>query len=189
MRKRITSERHALDKHPHLDDANALNAFNEFIVGYQLFCAGIRIEYSKTVGVQTPDWVADAEKLLLEVFTINPGGDSERRAADSMREKASKYRDIITANDYRFVLGVHGHFETAFDEYDCAQALVRSQNFPNDPADSISGVVYFAETHVERHQLPSGEAKLKQGYRFEYIPNPAACRPFDLSPWLFDRFI
>ncbi|MBX3440778.1 MAG: hypothetical protein KF774_00125 [Planctomyces sp.] len=184
MDKKIRQNAETLAKHgTEAADAHARHTFREFLVAYELNKGGCDLVYGETIGGKTPDWLDVRRSLLLEAFTIERGGSGDvvKRATDSIAHKAHKYRAIIEDNNLHFVLGVHGDFLSFFISDDCEEALERCQDIDGG---SVSGVVHFSETHATKFRRPDGTIRVKQIYRFEYLPNPRSKRPIDLAAML-----
>jgi hypothetical protein len=182
MRKKIRQDQEVLLRSPNENtDSNARHTFREFLVAYQLQQHGLSLEYGKSISGQTPDWIDEKRKLLLEVFTCERGGCSDPilRTANSIAEKTLKYKAIVEAGALHFVLGIHGDFLSGLnDRFDCEDALAQSGICEGGV---LSGIVFFTETNVELLPLPTGQVRKKQRYSFDFIPNEKATRPLDLT--------
>jgi len=183
MRKRIRHKVAALQKQgTEQADAQARHTFREFLPAWELFQRGFDLEYEKPIGGQKPDWFDDANKLVLEVFTCERGGNPvtiNKRVADAIATKVSKYANALNGMSLRFVVAVHPHFDTFYDDIDCEDTIRDHRVFE---ASELSGVLLFAETNIGVKRMPDGTMKRRQFYGFHYFPNPTAGRPIDLSP-------
>ncbi len=179
MLKKIRHDRDtALNNPTENTDSNARHTFREFLVAYELLKYGLLLEYSRNLSGQTPDWYADKEKILLEVFTCERGGTSNlvRRVIDGIAEKTSKYRSLIESNSLHFLVGIHGDIFSGFDSH-CCEDVMSDGNHNN----LLTGIIFFSETFVDKTILPDGSIRRKQRYSFRFFPNHSAARPFDLS--------
>jgi hypothetical protein len=196
MRKEIRNAAKALHKHGTTQtEEQAFHKFREFLIGSQLNRNGFALEYSKSIGGQTPDWFDESANLVMDVFTIDSSGtaDPTKRAVDSVAGKVSKYHKMINANSHHFVVGIHGAWgrtfdgdgihcawgNETFDQVDCEDVAVSGRLFGQAP--ELSGVIFFEATKVAFKRLADGTLKKKQVYAYTYFPNPNAARTIDLT--------
>ena len=162
-------------------DANARHTFREFLVGQLLQRAGCSPEYDKRIASQTPDWFDEQNRLLVEVFTCERGGKSQpqRRVADRIAEKVTKYLKIVRENALVFLVAVHVDFVVPLPADEFEQAIGDDRLFEHHL--DLSGLIYFAESRPVELKQADGLTKRKQHYRFPFFPNPYAERKIDLA--------
>ena len=185
MRRKIRQDRDAaLQQATEQADSNARHTFREFLVAERLNDNGLHLEYSPTIDSLTPDWYDHHAKILLEVFTCERGGgaDKIKRVAGRIGEKVNKYRAIVSSMNLSYVVAVHGDFLSNFDLVDFQDCIRDEKVFDLYP--DLSGVIFFAESTIERTKLADGTTKFKAIYAFDYIANPAAHRPLDMTAML-----
>jgi hypothetical protein len=118
MRRKIQRDIAALHKHRTSEtERQCLHTFREFIAGWELFQHGYDVEYEKPLGTQTPDWVDETNKLVMEVFSFER--HSVKVAADRISEKVARYGQAVAANSLHLVVAMHGTFDSFFDDIDC----------------------------------------------------------------------
>ena len=186
MLKAVRHARKSVRKHGTAEeDAKARHVFREFLVAHRLNCNGMALEYSRKVNNQTPDWYDESNHLLLEVFTCERGGTSDpvKRVAETIAEKVDRYSTLASVLAACLVVAVHGDFESLFESDDCEKAISDHKLFQTH--DELSGVIYFAETSIERIRLADGSFGSRQLYGYDYFENATASRKIDLVSRLF----
>lgn len=157
----------------------AKDVFIELIVGEYLIENGYNVKYGVTLDGKTPDWYDSKALLLVEHTTIHAPNsideefhtkgkvayfpDNTPRAIKSLDNKKDTYSKIISKLNLRYVISIHGSFESLAEAKNCEEALQQNNFFQNNP--HVSGVL-FSEY---------GEPR----YKFTYFKNPYALRPFN----------
>lgn len=182
MLKKLREHMRALEKYGSENvDEGARHMFRELLVGDKLNRAGYRLEFSPNIEGKTPDWYDEGSHLIIEVFTCERGGVSEleKRVAQSIEEKVTKYQKIIGTHSVSFVVAVHGDFVACLDFEDCEYLIADHHLFDRFPA--LSGVIYFSENGCKSVTGADGSTRRKQLYSYRFIANPSAERAIDLS--------
>ncbi len=165
MRAKMRHDRAAArDLRTEQADANALHTYHEFVLGRQLQRRGFHPEYNRRINGKTPDWFDERARLVLEVFTCEPGGTTPppARVASRIAEKARKYAQTVRDQGFCFVIAVHGDPLGGLTAGDCEWAIGDGQLFATHL--DLSGVIYFADEGP-----------------FVYFKNSLALRPVDLT--------
>lgn len=167
-------------------DKSARHTFREFLLGDRLNRAGYCLEYDPIIDGKTPDWYDESNKLIIEVFTCEIGAGNElgKRVADKVATKVMRYKKIVDALSVRFVVAVHGVFETCLDEIDCEDLIAEYKLF--NRFSGLSGVIYFGEECSQRVAGHDGSTCMKQLYSYHFIANSSAEHAIDLSESLQD---
>jgi len=124
MRKAILSAKKSAVKHQDENtDANARHIFREFIPASILNQKGFSFEYEKTIEGKRPDWLDITSKILLESYTFERGASSFfiDRLTSSITDKCSKYKNIIAANGFRFIVAVYLDFLSCMTLDECRE--------------------------------------------------------------------
>ena len=108
---------------------------------------GFAFEYEKPIQKKKPDWLDDTAKIIMESYTYERGGYSSfwDRITSLIAGKCNKYKDIIAANSYRFVIAIYLDFLTGIllDEiYEESKTL----RLVFDANESLWGTLFFTET-------------------------------------------
>ena len=177
MKKAILNAKKSAEKHRDENtDAAARHIFREFIPAAILNQNGFAFEYEVRLDGRTPDWLDDSAKLMLESYTYERGGTSGllERLTSSVTEKCTKYKDIIAANTFRFVLAVYLDFLTGISLDECRED-VESFRSLFDTNDSLWALLFFTETYARGRTQYYGFLCLCVDSSYEAISN----WPFD----------
>jgi hypothetical protein len=150
MKKAILAAKNAAEKHVDENtDAGARHIFREFIPAYILNKNGFAFEYEKQLLGKKPDWVDESAGLMLDSYTYERGGISKPidRITFTVTEKCEKYKDIIKAKSFRFMMAIYLDFFTCITLDECREdaSLYKSIFNANH---SLWAMVFFTETDV-----------------------------------------
>jgi len=189
-------------KQPH-DQDQVKHTLRELILGAFLACHGLTVKSDRKIDGKTPDWriVENGDlKCLIEVVTFHTskatkdnaihaeiGGvgwtfmyqpDHTERLYETLHDKFVKYKDIVLQHATAYVAALFADFDAPINGeqlhtclFDPATGLFAA--YPH-----VSGVQVFMDTVL--------------AYRFNYLANPHATRPFrlpdgDLTPNFFHQ--
>lgn len=147
------------------------HTYRELIIGIYLTEAGYSVEYERKVEGKTPDWAildGGSPACLLDVFTLHPGKDNEKRAIDKIDEKAGSYASTVRKLGIPFVVVMYGAFDLGFYD-DEVQDLSKTTGITADRR-TLSGVLYVEDAHY----FLKGSGVLHTRYLFHYFPNASA---------------
>jgi len=158
----------------------------ELELGARLLHCGRQVEYGRELEGKTPDWIDEADGLLVEVVTAGPTQDMYKHADrgeiwcgfvetetsslardrfhDALLSKVTTYQELVVRRSLRYVIAVCGSMETDASPYDGRRVILQERMF-ND-RNHLSGVIYFNVTPFRS---------------FDYIANPSADRPVNLD--------
>jgi len=173
MRKAILDAKKAAEKHNDENtDAGARHIFREFIPASVLNQNGFAFEYEKPIQGKTPDWLDDVAGLMMESYTYERGGASGflDRVTSSVSAKCSKYRDIVVANSFRFVVAVYLDFMTGMTLDECLEEA-ETLRAVFEVNDSLWSILFFTETQVIGGRQQYGFLCLCADSSFEAIPD------------------
>jgi hypothetical protein len=150
MRKAILNAKKAAEKHcDENTDAGARHIFREFIPASILNKNGFTFEYEKSMQGKTPDWLDDSARLMLESYTYERGGSSSfiERITSSVTAKCNKYKEIVAAKSFRFIVSIYLDFlsgvtlDECYEDYELFRYMF-------DANDSLWAILFFSETQV-----------------------------------------
>jgi len=150
MRKAILNAKRAAEKHRDENtDAGARHIFREFIPATVLNQSGFSFIYEKPVQGKTPDWLDDTAKLMLESYTYERGGTSSflDRVTSFVTDKCNKYKNIVEANSFSFIVAVYLDFLTGMSLDDCRKDSEMFRSVFDDNG-SLWAILFFTETQV-----------------------------------------
>ena len=180
---------------PH-DQDQVMHTFRELILGAFLAANGLAVASERPVAAKTPDWsILDGEDLrciveLVNFHTARATEDDIKAHFDArklwsgwqkphadrlyarIREKCVAYKAIAERESVSYVIGVYGDFLAAVDQEE-VEACLHDQEaglFTSYP--DVSGVLFFDDSFAR--------------YRFIYLANPQARRPFALPDGVMD---
>jgi hypothetical protein len=161
-------------------DAAARHTFRELLVGRAFQKWGFDVHYEEPINGLSPDWLDLNSRLLVEVVTCERGGSSEPadRMGRQVQRKATRYKEIVRDHSLRFVVAIHGDFCSVAVVDDFRDAISEWQLF--DGYSHVSGLLFFAETDIERVKNDDGSVVKRQRYGFHYFCNPHADQKLDL---------
>jgi hypothetical protein len=177
MQKAILHAKESAEKHRDENtDAAARHIFREFIPAAFLNQNGFAFEYEVRLIGRTPDWLDDSAKLMLESYTYERGGTSGllERLTSSVTEKCTKYKDIIAANSFRFMVAVYLDFLTGISLDECRED-VESFRSLFDTNNALWALLLFTETYARGRTQYYGFLCLCVDSSYKAIPN----WPFD----------
>ena len=177
MRKSILNAKKAAEKHNDENtDAGARHIFREFIPASILNQNGFALEYEKPIQGKTPDWLDDTARFMVESYTYERGGSSSflDRVTSSVSVKCNKYKNIVVANSFRFVVAVYLDFLTGMSLDECRED---SEIFRSvfDANDSLWSILFFTDTQVIGGKQQYEFLCFCADSSFEAIPNWPFC--------------
>lgn len=127
-------------------DAGARHVFREFIPAYILNRSGFQLEYEHSIDGQTPDWVDQNRKLIVENATFERGGKSPflSRVQSSVASKCEKYSDLVNKHSFAFIVAVYLDFLTPVELEDCYDDRTKFRPM-FDAQPTLRGLLFFAE--------------------------------------------
>jgi hypothetical protein len=174
---------------PH-DQEQAMHTLRELILGTILATKGFTVTSKRKINGKTPDWsIVDncALECIIEVVNFHSNDaakasaiqadiagqawtfmwqpDHTDRIYDTLREKSSKYRDIVAQHDVPYIPALFAAFDAAVSPDQIQRSLYGEQGL-FQPFPHVSGVHIFIESVLT--------------YHFQFHPNPNALRPFSL---------
>ena len=173
MRKAILNAKKAAEKHRDENtDAGARHIFREFIPASVLNQNGFAFEYEKPIQGQRPDWLDSTAKIMMESYTFERGGSSTffERVSSSVIDKCNKYKEIVAANSYRFVIAVYLDFLTGITLSDCSEDAEMFRSV-FDANDILWAILFFTETQVIDRKQHYGFFGLCTDSSFSIIPD------------------
>ena len=173
MRKAILSAKKSAVKHQDENtDANARHIFREFIPASVLNQKGFSFEYEKFIEGKRPDWLDFASKILLESYTFERGASSLfiDRLTLSITDKCDKYKNIISANCFRFIVAVYLDFLSCITLDKCREDYVMFRPI-FEANDSLWAILFFSETIIVGGRQQYGFFCLCADSSYEAIPN------------------
>jgi hypothetical protein len=173
MKRAILHAKIAAEKYKNENtDANARHIFREFIPACYLNKNGFNFEYKKHIQGKTPDWVDISERLLLESYTFERGGSSTyvNRINSSAIKKCNKYKPIIEANSFRFILVIYLDFLTCITLDECREnrELFRPSFYNNI---TLWAIVFFTEAAILNNRQQYNFLSLCANSTFKAIPH------------------
>ena len=173
MRKAILNAKKSLDKHHDENtDAEARHKFREFIPASILNQNGFAFEYEKRINGQTPDWLDDSARIMMESCTFERDGSSSflDRTISSIINKCGKYKSIIKAKSCRFIVAIYLDFLTGISLDECREY---SESFRSvfETNDSLWAVLFFTETQAVANKQQYGFFCLCADSSFKAISN------------------
>ena len=150
MRRAILNVKKSAMKHQDENtDANARHIFREFIPASILNQNGFSFEYEKPIEGKKPDWLDTSSNIMLESYTFERGASSAfiDRLTSSIAGKCSKYKNIITANCFRFIVVVYLDFLSCMTLDDCSEDPKMFRPV-FDANDCLWAILFFAETNI-----------------------------------------
>lgn len=176
MQKAILDAKRSAEKHRDENtDANARHIFREFIPAHRLNQNGFDLEYEKSIQGKKPDWLDEKAGLLIESYTYERGGSSTfwDRLSTVVASKCNKYKSIITANSFGFVIAVYLDFLTGISPEECGEELEMFCSL-FDQNDILEAIIFFSEDWCTRE---------KQEYKFYCISKASFLKAFPNWPF------
>jgi hypothetical protein len=165
------------------------HTFSELILGAFLCREGLPARYDWKIENETPDWsiIDGAPKGIVELVNFHTANATEQeihaamdqggswigrlgsnvdRLYDRIWEKACAYKGIRDNMEIPYAVAVFSLFTACVQVHEVEECIYGDEHGLFQKYPDLSGVVFFDE---------SGGV-----YRFRYIPNPAALRPWTL---------
>ncbi len=179
---------------PH-DQPQVMHTFRELIVGAFLCRERFPARHDIEIDGQTPDWsvmdpdvtgVIELVNFHIDKATENeigkamahrgawagwPGSNVDR-LYDRIWAKAATYKELRERRSIPYVVGVFGTFTACTTMDEVEECLIHSEHGLFRLYPDLSGVLYFDES--------SGR------YRFQYLSNPTAARPWAIPSGVLD---
>lgn len=185
---------------PH-DHIQIIHTFRELIVGTFLRANGFLVENDRNIDSKTPDWlICDKSKNVIAILEIvnfhidnktnesiqaqvkegkkvisywpNANDPNYNRLYDSIRKKASKYKNLVSKRNIPYIVAVSIDNIAIIDVQDAKDCLLSGETplfklFPD-----LSGVLHFEEASLG-------------SYCFTYIENPFATHKIIIPSGIF----
>lgn len=180
---------------PH-DQDQVMHTFRELILGAFLASNGLSVRSEQPVAGKTPDWcILDGEKLrcIIELVNFHPAKATEdelkahfaagrmwagweqphaNRLYSSLHTKCVAYKAVAESEGVPYGVGLYGHFFADLDRKELEACLYGEETGLFNSYPEVSGVLFFDDNAAR--------------YRFSYLPNPQAKRPYALPEGLLD---
>jgi hypothetical protein len=180
---------------PH-DQDQVMHTFRELIAGAFLASTGLLIESERPISGKTPDWTilrGGQPRCIIELVNFHtdnktegeikavaaPGGiwtgwqpEHADRLYSSIQNKCGTYKTVADSADLPYVVAVFSDFLAALDREEVEECMYDKATGLFNDYPEVSGVLFFDEF--------AGQ------YRFSYIPNHTAKRPFTLPKGQID---
>jgi hypothetical protein len=185
---------------PH-DQIHVMHTFRELLLGAYLSANGLNVESERNICGKTPDWsILDsssnvtaiveavthhldrkAEDELLEqkragknVLSYWPNGNDpdHRRVYSHIKDKADKYKEIVSELKVPYVVSIFIDFLAVIDVQEVKDCLMSGDEPLFKLYPDLSGVLHFEESN-------------RGSYYFELIENSYALRKIDIPTGYF----
>lgn len=180
---------------PH-DQAQVFHTFRELILGAFLASNDLAVRSERLVAGKTPDWsVLDGEDLrcIIELVNFHNAKAMEDeinaqfaagkawagrqvphvdRLYASVHNKCLVYKDLAESEGVPYAVAVYGDFLANVDRQELEACLYDQETGLFATYPEVSGVLFFNDNFAR--------------YRFSYLPNPCARRPFSLPGGVMD---
>jgi hypothetical protein len=190
---------------PH-DQHQVVHTFRELLFGSYLARNDWRVRAYQKIDGKTPDWSVLGEqgelKGIIDVVNVRPDKATDdqfrgplrkgeaiplsgneaaisKRVYDSIKSKCTGYKDFVESRNIPYIIGLFPQFTLIVETsqvienlYLPPDGLFLSEELGGYP--NVSGLAFLSEKQsVDEHSA------LWLGYRFEYLPNPHARRPWE----------